>query len=197
MNTRTSLLAAAVAMALLSSSVYADRGESRHGRDQQHHNERHSHRGHRVERSYPQIIYVPVMYVVPVYETIRTYAPHRECWRSSTTTTRHGPGSATGTILGGVIGGVVGHDLARGHHEDLAILAGTLLGATVGHDLTHSTHSAVPVTQTHCEYRDDGYDEVSRVVGYDVTYRYYDRTYVKRTHRHPGSRIQINVNIDG
>ena len=189
MNTQRLLLAAAVVLATVSSPVYADRDESRHGWG------KHHHQDHRRDHRHPQVVYVPVLYVRPVYEVVRIREPRRDCWRTSSTTISHGPGSATGTILGGVIGGVIGHDVARGHHEDLGVLAGTLLGASIGHDLSHSTHRVVPVEETHCESRGGGYEE-ERVVGYDVTYRYYDRTYVTRTHRHPGSRIQITVNID-
>lgn len=192
MNTQRLLMITTAVLAMLSSPVYADRDDSRHGRDKRH---RHHDHGQHYDYRPPQVIYVPVIHVQPVIEYVRVREPRRDCWQSSGATISHGAGSATGTILGGVIGGVIGHDLARGHHEDLGILAGTLLGATVGHDLSHSTHRVVPVTQTHCESYDGGYDE-QRIIGYDVTYHYHNRAYVQRTHRHPGSRIQISVNID-
>ncbi len=95
-------------------------------------------------------------------------------------------------LLGSVIGGVIGHNLVRDRHQDVAIVAGTLLGASIGNDLSHSGH--ISETQTVCHTVNDYYEE-ERIVGYRVTYRHYDRTYVTRTDRHPGSRIRISVTM--
>lgn len=191
MQTQFTFIAATLSLVLMNTTAYADhkdRDERSHSRHQRH---EHGHR-HQVSS---EVIYAPVVYVEPVIQVVQLNQPQRDCWQETRTQIRYGSGSATGTILGGVIGGIIGHDLGRGHHQDAATVVGTLLGASIGQDLTHSSQVAIPVTQTHCESRND-YAQEERVVGYRVTYRYSDRTYVTRTERHPGSTIRITVTLD-
>lgn len=188
MQTLLRCLVATLSLVFLSTTAYADHKD----RDERGHSRHHRHEhGHR----HSEVIYAPVIYVEPVIQVVHVNQPQRDCWQETRTQISYGSGSATGTLLGGVIGGIIGHDLGRGHHQDVATLAGTLLGASIGQDLSHSSRVAIPVTQTHCESRND-YAQEERIVGYRVTYRYSNRTYVTRTDRHPGSKIRITLTLD-
>ena len=186
MNTRTTMITAALLGVLLSSPVLAgdDDDDDRHERHERRHH--HEHRDTRTE-----VVYAQVIYVEPIYRVVHRVRPRRECW--STEAYSGGHDGATGLVLGGILGGVIGQQLSHGHNSDAAVLAGTLLGATIGHDVGHS--GGRPVTRTHCETRND-FDESEEIISYRVKYRHTGRVYETRTDRHPGKRLRVNVNID-
>lgn len=200
MKTRIAMITAALIGLLLSGTAFAgDDDDDRHERRSRHHErhdrheERHQHRHrHHHKHTHSEVVYAPVIYVEPIYRVVHRARPRQECWSTTETYGGHGNGAA-GLVLGGVLGGVIGQNLSHGHHNDTAVLAGTLLGATIGHDMGHS--GSRPVTRTHCETRDD-FDEVEEIVSYRVKYRHIGRIYETRTERHPGTRIQVTVNID-
>jgi len=185
MNTRTLVITATLFGVLLNSVAFASDDGDRHERHGRHRHHEHNH-------IRTEVVYAPVIYVEPMYQVVQQVRPRRECWSTTDVYTSAGD-SATGLVLGGVLGGVIGHNIARGRDRDIAVLAGTLLGASIGHDLGHAG-GAAPVTRTHCASSND-YDQVEQVIGYRVQYRYSGRTYETHTHRHPGARVRVSVNI--
>ena len=186
MNTRTTMITAALLSALLTSQVLADDDDDddRHERHDRRHHHEHGH-------TRTEVVYAKVIYVEPIYRVVHRTRPRRECY--STESYSGGHDSATGLVLGGVLGGVIGQNLSHGHNSDAAVLAGALLGATIGHDVGHSRGR--PVTRTHCETSND-FDESEEIISYRVKYRHTGRIYETRTDRHPGKRVRVTVNID-
>lgn len=142
-----------------------------------------------------------VVDVDPIYETIRHRVPVRDCWME----TRYEPvdrgrGSYTPGLLGAVIGGALGNEL--GHNKSnkrVGAVVGAALGASIARDIDqhrrgHRSERVHPVREEVCETSERvEYEE--QLVGYNVTYRYQDRTYHTQMSEHPGKRLRVAVNV--
>lgn len=151
--------------------------------------------------AHPQqsVTYAQVIDSRPVYRTVERVVPQQQCW-IETVRTREAPHpSATATVTGGVVGGVIGHSLGRGKsNKQLGAAVGAALGAAVGNDIARGSRAAPPQARyrevERCDYveRRESFQEL---VGYDVTYRYHGQNYTARTHRHPGNKLPVTVQV--
>jgi uncharacterized protein YcfJ len=150
------------------------------------------------------IVYARVTDVRPLYETVRTEEPVRECHESTAydqpAPHRAGMGTVGSTIAGGVIGGVIGDRFGGGEGRDAMRLFGALVGAAIGHDAAARRQAypapayerGYPVTECMTRY-EPRFEE--RTVGYEVTYRYEGRDYRTRMDSPPGDRLPIEVSV--
>ncbi len=117
-------------------------------------------------------------------------------------------------IIGGIIGGAIGNQLGRNAGSNQARLGATIAGVVIGsaianesprsnrrdrrrgYDRGHRNQSrhiqSKPVER--CTTRTVVHTE-DRLDGYYVTYRYRGSNYKLRTHKHPGQRIALKVNV--
>jgi uncharacterized protein YcfJ len=139
-----------------------------------------------------------VIDVEPVYRTVETTEPERDCWNVEVERYEPEGKRYTGTVLGGIIGGVVANSVSRGRGRgrDAATVAGTLLGGAIGHDISqrHRKGRYVTSQERRCQVTHNTHLE-ERLVGYDVTYRYKGRIYNTFTEEYPGDRIPVQVSV--
>lgn len=161
--------------------------------------------GYRGETDYAQVLSAR-----PIYTQVRVSEPRQECWDERVTyrdNYRGGRGASqfdttAGAVIGGVIGGAAGHQFSEGSGKKIATAIGALIGASVGSNAVRNDYdrrsgggySERVVYEPRCRtVSESRYEE--RVDGYDVTYRYGDRTYTTRMPYDPGNRIPVRVDI--
>lgn len=140
-----------------------------------------------------------VVDVVPIYANVAHYEPQQECWTETVRYEYPRQDSATPRILGALVGAAVGHNVARSKHgQGVGRVAGAILGASIGGDIARDRSQRDGEVEyrdeERCEMREKTYYE-QVVVGYDVTYEYYGRTYQTRMDRDPGKRIRVAVDV--
>lgn len=155
---------------------------------------------------YRSVEYARVTGVRPLFESVATRVPVRECYEGTAygpapRGALHRPGVVGSTVAGGVIGGVIGDRFGGGDGRDAMRLFGGLVGAAIGHDVGTRRHAAYypgaavqsyPVTECVTRYETQ-VENIAR--GYEVSYRYQGRDYVTRTATPPGKRIPIEVSM--
>ncbi len=140
-----------------------------------------------------------VTQVQPIYRTVETSRPHRECYQEEVyrpvQSSRH-ENNALGIIVGGALGGALGHNISR-HHRDTATIAGAIIGSAIGHDVSSNKHRGRGYSQGYeerCHTVSERYSE-ERLDGYRVTYRYQGQTFSTRMDHDPGDRVQVRISV--
>ncbi len=133
-----------------------------------------------------------VLRVDPVYERVQVREPREECDSGDYGYERSADHSTAGTVIGALVGGVLGNTVGKGDGRRAATVAGAVVGGTVGHS-AGSRHGAYPEPQ--CHIVDTGREE-SRLIGYDVQYRYRGNVYGSRLQNDPGDRIRVRVIVE-
>ena len=87
---------------------------------------------------------------------------------------------------------------AGGKGREIATVAGTVIGASIGHEIASNgrvvTSTSRVSYETHCRTEHRHHKE-RRIDGYNVTYRYKGETFTTVTHRDPGRRLRVMVNV--
>ena len=147
--------------------------------------------------------------VEPIYRTVSTSRPVRECTEEEIyEPVRHDDGwdrdhgdSALGMIVGGVLGGALGHNIGR-HHGSNATIAGAVIGSAIGHDV--AKRNSVRRAGAYRDYRPryeqrcytvNEHSSEQRLDGYRVTYRYHGQSFTTHMDHDPGSHIQVRVRV--
>ena len=143
--------------------------------------------------------YARVTQVTPQYEQVNL--PRKECVSEYVPEPAGRRGSWAGPLIGGIAGGVLGAQVGKGNGRVAASAVGAAIGAIVG-DRMSDHHRE--------KYRDqysDEYDErevrrcrmvdhwETRVVDYQVVYRYRGRTQTAILPYDPGPRLLLRVAI--
>ncbi|MDP5209954.1 glycine zipper 2TM domain-containing protein [Microbulbifer sp. 2205BS26-8] len=137
--------------------------------------------------------YAPVTEVIPVYTDVQVRTPRTQC-REEQVAYRE-PASPAGTLVGGLIGAAIGNNLgSRHHHRGGATVAGAVVGALVGNQISRTNAPVYYTTEPRCRVVDE-FTTRRELVGYDVRYRYNDRSYLTRTDHHPGDSIRVRVAV--
>lgn len=130
----------------------------------------------------------------PVYQQVND--PRRECWTETVNandgnnTAEHGYG---GAILGGLVGGLLGNTVGGGNGRTAATAVGAVTGAMVGDKIGNNQPSySQPRQVEHCTNHDNYHQVIS---GYNVVYRYQNRTFNAVLPQDPGNFVNVNVNI--
>lgn len=145
--------------------------------------------------------YATVVDAKPIFRTVRVSTPREECWQEDVVY-RQGydkGNNAVGTVMGGVIGGAIGN--AVGHkkrNKQVGAVVGAVVGATLGNAISESSgRSRERVsydTEEVCRVYHD-YREEQRIDGYEVRYRYHNRTFSTRTETDPGDSIKVRLAV--
>ena len=142
-----------------------------------------------------------VTQVRPIYRTIETSRPHRECYQEEVSrpvqSSNHG-NNALGMIVGGALGGALGHNISR-HHRDTATIAGAVIGSAIGHDVSSNKHRGrdrgySQGYEERCHTVSERYSE-EQLDGYRVTYRYQGQTFSTRMDHDPGDWMQVRISV--
>ncbi len=143
-----------------------------------------------------------VTQVRPIYRTIETSRPHRECYqeevyRRPVRSSGHGD-HALGMIVGGVLGGALGHNMNH-HHSDTATIAGAVIGSAIGHDVANNKYRSRDrdnreVYEERCHTVSERYSE-EQLDGYRVTYRYQGQTFSTRMDHDPGDWLPVRISV--
>ncbi|MGH8505922.1 MAG: glycine zipper 2TM domain-containing protein [Stenotrophobium sp.] len=141
------------------------------------------------------VAYARVVSRTPVYTQMQVAEPVQQCSDQQVVYNNPPRSNIAGTLLGGIIGGVVGHQFGGGRGRDVATAVGAVLGANVGsqanrYDAGSQQVGYRTVCRTVSSYR---YEQ--RLQGYDVTYSYGGHLYNTRLPYDPGSRMQVQVNV--
>ncbi len=137
--------------------------------------------------------YADVLRAEPVLEYIRTPRPHEECY-DERVVVREGNDGAAGAVLGAIVGGAIGNQIGKGDGRDAATVAGAVIGGAIGHNAARGNGRAYEEVQRRCRIV-DGYVEESRVIGYDVEYRYRGEVYMARLDYNPGEKLRVRVSV--
>lgn len=147
-----------------------------------------------------------VTHVEPIYRTVTTTRPVRECseeevYRPVSYDEGYGDSgnTALGMIVGGVLGGALGHNISR--HGDNGKIVGAVVGSAIGHEVAqrnrgrHGRYQDYrPRWEERCHTVSERYTE-EKLDGYRVTYRYHGQSFTTRMDRDPGSRIKVRVRV--
>lgn len=142
--------------------------------------------------------YATVVEAEPIIKVVRVSTPRKECWEEEVVyRDRYDRGNGVGTVVGGVIGGAIGN--AVGHskrNKQVGTVVGAVLGATLGNAASNRRveEDVYYDTEQRCEVYHDWHEE-ERIMGYDVRYRYNDRTYSTRMRTDPGDTIRVRVTV--
>jgi len=148
---------------------------------------------------------VPVQREECWYEPVRYGDAYRGPYPNAYGRPANGVRSNTGAaVLGALVGGALGNQTGKGDGRKAATIAGAVIGAAVGNNVGARNQARYSDYRNRGEYYGDSvrrcrvvteYSQDSRVVGYDVAYRYAGRTYRTTTAYHPGNTIQVRVDV--
>ncbi|HUR40105.1 MAG TPA: glycine zipper 2TM domain-containing protein [Verrucomicrobiae bacterium] len=154
---------------------------------------------HKHHDRYDHWDYARVVDVDPIYRDVRVREPREVCTEEPVTerVVHRGHAHPGAMLFGAVVGGVIGHQFGGGRGQDVATAAGAVIGASHAANRTDRGDRVTERTvyETRCE-RVHETRYVSRIEGYDVTYRYNGRLFYTRTDEHPGSRIRVRVDAE-
>jgi len=137
--------------------------------------------------------YATVLSSKPVHRIVEVSRDERKCYTEEVTYQRPRKKSATNTLVGGILGAAIGHAIGhRSRHKTGATIAGAIVGASIATD--NQTSVASTGTRKRCEMVPTSWEE-ERLVGYNVVYRYNDRTYETRLPFEPGDSLKIRVMV--
>jgi uncharacterized protein YcfJ len=134
-------------------------------------------------------LYADVVDTVPITQT--TESPQRVC-DNQTLQVRQPErfGNRDGALLGAVVGGLVGHQIGGGNGRTLATVGGAVAGGYAGRNIDRRHVGGRITTQTqrvcHTETRTR-----ETTIGYDVDWRYRDKSGTVRLDDKPGERLPI------
>ena len=150
--------------------------------------------------------YADVIAVEPAISTERVTTPHRECTtepvRYERARENHYERQTLPSLIGGLIGGVIGNQFGKGRGKTAMTIVGAFSGARIAANSNRSHHRNHPdanhyrktVQREHCKTVHT-VETVERVNGYQVTYQYLGREFVKTTGVHPGEQVRIRVEL--
>ena len=133
-----------------------------------------------------EVFEAKVLDVTPIYGVREVSVPMEVC--EQVQVERQGSNTA-GTVLGAIAGAAIGNQFGKGSGKDVATVVGGVVGAQIGGQGGSSEVS----TENRCRTVYRTYNEQGTLQGYEVTYRFMNRSYSTRTIQHPGRTINIRV----
>ncbi len=138
-----------------------------------------------------------VISVTPIYRSVTSSRPKRECWEEEVFYSENDghDDTALRMIVGGAIGGALGHNIGR--HSDTAKIAGAVIGSAIGYDTAQRHRGRHKLRRGVEERCQTVYEKVSRETldGYRVTYRYRGKTFTTITDEDPGRHLRIRITL--
>ena len=135
-------------------------------------------------------VYAEVLAVQEATETIET--PREECQdvqvaKKAPVKDEH---RIAGTAIGAIAGGLLGSTIGGGSGKKIATVAGAAAGGYAGNKIQQNMQDkdTVVTTERRCK---TVYDTSVKHLGYDVTYRLYEKEGVVRMDHDPGKQILV------
>ena len=138
--------------------------------------------------------YATVIQSTPVYRIVEVTGSEQKCRSEEVIYRQPSRNSNNGSLVGGILGAAVGHALgSRSKHRTGATIAGAIVGASIASDVNRN------ITQTsnlenRCKMVPTSWQE-ERIIGYNVVYRYNNRTFETRLPFEPVDSLKIRVII--
>lgn len=116
----------------------------------------------------------------------------------------HG-GETAASLVGGLIGGLIGNQFGGGNGRTALTVAGAAIGASVARDHVrrvrdpyYREYHETPVREQPVRRCTETWEtrQVRGIDGYDVTYRFQDRTFHKWMSEHPGDTVPVEVAVE-
>jgi uncharacterized protein YcfJ len=133
--------------------------------------------------------YATVLESTPVIKLVERTDYERECKPKVIRyqTRSKNDNSLLGTVVGAAIGHALGH---RSKHRTGATVAGAIIGNNIAK--SNGPTYAKERVENHCQMIPVTWQE-EQIVGYNVVYRYNDRTFETRLPYEPGDTLKIRV----
>jgi len=116
----------------------------------------------------------------PVFKTVTTQKPLRDCWQESEQVVSQGGGGndVIGSLVGGALGGVLGNQVGQGSGKTAATIGGAIVGSMLGQGANRGNEVSQPRTVEKCTTR---YETSTQQVlsGYNNYGKYQGREIVK------------------
>jgi uncharacterized protein YcfJ len=91
--------------------------------------------------------------------------------------------SESAQVLGSIVGGLIGHELGHGYHRSAATFAGAALGGALVRDSQRAQYRRAYTCRD---------SRVRRIIGYDVSYRWQNRSRNAFCRHAPGAKIRLH-----
>jgi uncharacterized protein YcfJ len=152
---------------------------------------------HAVTNSYSD--YARVVDVEPIIRHSYTSVPEQKCDYTRYYNEQEGNPRRRSTVpglVGGLIGGLIGHQFGGGRGKTALTLAGVISGTTIADSQQRAANNQHYSRDRNKQCRTVTHrQEVTRVDGYRVTYRFKGQTFVRTMDEDPGNRVRIRVNV--
>jgi uncharacterized protein YcfJ len=136
---------------------------------------------------------VRVTHYEPVYKTVTTDRPIKECWDETVERRgRSGGNDVVGGIVGGAIGGVLGNQVGQGSGKTAATIGGAIVGSMAGQNLSRGEESRQEVVQK-CKTRHE--TESRQVVSGYNNYGTYKGKQIVKFSETPLDEIVVHTEI--
>lgn len=129
----------------------------------------------------------------PVYKTITTQKPIRECWEESEQSVSQGGNDVIGGLVGGAIGGALGSQMGKGTGKTAATIGGAIAGAMIGQGANRGGTDGSVRTVEKCKTRYES-STTQVLTGYNNFSVYQGKQIVKFS-EHPQEHITIYTNV--
>jgi len=136
--------------------------------------------------------YAKVKQVTPQYEKVNL--PRKECFSEYVPERERRNGSLAGPLIGGIAGGVLGAQVGKGRGRVAASAAGAAIGAIVGDRMSERGSDEYYEREVRRCRLVDHFE--TRVVGYEVVYRYRGQAQTAILAYDPGPRLLLRVAIE-
>lgn len=136
--------------------------------------------------------YAKVTRVTPQYE--RVNLPRKECFSEYVPERERRHGSLAGPLIGGITGGVLGAQVGKGRGRVAASAAAAAIGAIVGDRLSDRGGDEYYEREVRRCRSVDHWE--TRIVGYQVVYRYHGRSQTVILPYDPGKRLLVRVAVE-
>jgi uncharacterized protein YcfJ len=136
--------------------------------------------------------YAKVTQVTPQYEKVNL--PRKECFSEYVPERSRRQGSLAGPLIGGITGGVLGAQVGKGSGRVAASAAGAAIGAIVGDRLSDRGSDEYYEREVRRCRSVDHWE--TRVVGYEVIYRYHGQSQTVVLPYDPGPKLLLRVAIE-
>jgi uncharacterized protein YcfJ len=136
--------------------------------------------------------YARVTQVTPQYENVNL--PRKECVSEYVPERRGRHGSLAGPLIGGIAGGILGAQVGSGNGRVAASAAGAAIGAVVGDRMSDRGGDEYYEREVRRCRLVDHWE--TRVVGYEVDFRYRGHTQTAILPYDPGRKLLLRVAIE-
>lgn len=129
----------------------------------------------------------------PVYKSVTTEKPVKECWEESAEVRDSGSGDIVGGIVGGAIGGALGSQVGKGSGKTAATIGGAIIGSMAGQKLSRGNSAPSHETVQKCKTRYES--ETKQVLSGYNNYATYKGKEIVKFSETPLTTITVYISV--